>query len=311
MYQKTIELGETILKLYNEGFNCEQICKAVNSSKKTVKKVLLNFGIDYSSVYKSKQEEKRTLAVEMYSKGIPQTTIEKELGIARGTIRELLDNSIGRRSRSKVLLNRWGTILDENSFNDLSNPETAYWIGFLYADGHLQKGQQCIGVTLQEGDKSHLEKLKTFIKSNKEVKKKIQKEGIYYNYDIHSETIYNKFKELGFDNNKSHTAIPPIELINSRDFWRGVVDGDGCLHHHKDGYLQLHLCGTYSTINLFIEFLEKIVVVRKHRVPRNTSNLLHEVSYYKEGINIADLLYKDAVIFLDRKYKLYRDWIQK
>lgn len=56
-----------------------------------------------------------------------------------------------------------------NKFSKISSEESAYWLGFLYADGCMSEDSR-IGVMLKSSDKHHLEKLKDFLEWDNEVK---------------------------------------------------------------------------------------------------------------------------------------------
>ena len=68
----------------------------------------------------------------------------------------------------------------------------------------------------------------------------------------------------------------------------------------------LHLCGTFKTIKSFIEFNQP-----NTKLPRKAQGKeLYQVAFYKEAVQVADLLYKDAKVYLDRKYEIYQNWIK-
>ena len=54
-----------------------------------------------------------------------------------------------------------------NKFSKISSEESAYWLGFLYADGCMSEDSR-IGVMLKSSDKHHLEKLKDFLEWDNE-----------------------------------------------------------------------------------------------------------------------------------------------
>src|ERR1700676_2904171 len=64
-------------------------------------------------------------------------------------------------------------MLDEcDIFKQPLNEESAYWIGFLMADGcikNTRKGYRVINLELTETDLNHIEKFKIFVKSNNKI----------------------------------------------------------------------------------------------------------------------------------------------
>lgn len=246
---------------------------------------------------RSTPDWKKQEVLKLYSEGVSQIEIEKRLQMTRKTIRELIKSSeLHYKTKSEQWLIRYGNELDETVFDELT-PEALYWIGFLYADGHIIKDRgYSIELALKKEDKEHIVKFKSFLSASNPIKD--FKKGDASRIRIGSQKLWQKLKDLGFDNNKSFTAKPNELLKNSRDFWRGVIDGDGGIHVK---YNSITLCGTFETIKEFIEFCES------NKKPSKASGKeLYQVHFYgKEAIKIANLLYKDSEIFLDRKYQKY------
>lgn len=244
---------------------------------------------------------KKDKVLELYSQGVSQIEIEEELQMTRKTIRELIKSSdLHYKTKSEQWLIRYSNKLNETVFDKLT-PEALYWIGFLYADGHITKERgYSIELALKKEDREHLMKFKIFLSASNPIRD--FKKGEASRIRIGSQKLWQKLKDLGFDNNKSFTAKPHELLKNSRDFWRGVVDGDGGVHTN---YKSVTLCGTYETIKGFIEFY------KSNKKPSKASGKeLYQVHFYgKEADEIADLLYKDSEIYLDRKYEKYKKFL--
>jgi len=256
-------------------------------------------------------EEQKNKVKELYTQGSSQSYIEKTLGMTRKTIRTILKAEGIDRDKSSQWRLRYGSSLKENVFDEL-NPESLYWIGFLYADGHVRKDKEySIELEIELQDKSHLEKYKTFLECNKEVK---QYEENSVCLKIFSKVIHSRLKELGFDNRKSWTAIPHPLLKESRDFWRGVIDGDGGVYDYKTKMVSL--CGTLETIFEFIIFCsEQLGIKEKYPSHSNkkgyATSTLYQVHYYGEDSKkVLHLLYKDSVTYLERKYQKYLNIVE-
>lgn len=309
--QKTKEKQQTIKELYEEGVKLSHICKITTSSQASVKTALKSFNIDYDESEKIKYKEKLEKVIELYKQGVAQVVIEKELNLTRKTIRELLkeQEGISYRNKSEQWFLRYNTEIDESCFDELT-PETCYWIGLLYADGHINKNEAVVELCLHSNDIEHLENFRKFLKCSRKVKKeKINMCRLRFN----SKKIHNRLKEFGFTNRKSWDGTPHKDLKDSIDFWRGVVDGDGCLSLVEKRYPVMQLCGTKETIEGFIDIvfkhtgrLKKVGKVKESLLSK--SDNFYQVSFYKEALEVADLLYKDATIYLDRKYEIYKKW---
>ncbi|MFI2708629.1 hypothetical protein ACH495_00650 [Micromonospora sp. NPDC018662] len=94
----------------------------------------------------------------------------------------------------------------------------------------------------------------------------------------------------------------------SRDFWRGVVDGDGSLGIYQRpapstaSLAQLRVAGRRHLLEAFVGFLEREGIVglsvRPHRSIFNVGTTCGPAE------RIAKLLYEDAVIALARKAEI-------
>lgn len=306
MYKKSQEKFNEIKKLYDEGVMLTEICKLTFSSQPTVKKVLLHFGINYDNQKKIKYQEILNKAIEFYEQGKSQLFIETELKLTRKTIRTLLKSkNIVYRNKSEQKFLDYGTELDETCFDELT-PEALYWIGILHADGHIEKNEYTISLTLHNTDYQHLENFKKFLKSNRKI---TPDNGDCSRVRINSKKIWNRLKDLGFTHDKSYTAKPHSLLKYSKDFWRGEVDGDGGVYDYT--YMkQMTLCGTLETIFDFIIFCSKETGIKDKYPSPSGENKLYQVTYYSEDCKkVLDLLYKDSTIHLDRKYQKYLEII--
>lgn len=308
MYKNSEKKLEQIVNLYNEGMLLNDISKATSTSTTTVKKILLSVGIDYNLVKEKDYQERIAKIVPLYKEGKSQLDLEKELRLTRKTIRTILkDSDVEYRDLSKTN-RRWrNTEINDNAFDELTE-EVLYWIGFLYADGHVTLKGNGIELRLAIKDLNHIEKFKLFLNSNS----KIDIAEDYCRIRIYSKPLQDRLKYFGFDNNKSFTATPHEELKNSRHFWRGVVDGDGGVYNYKDELdkksitNQVFLCGTLDTVFEFIEFINNNISLNTKKYPTKTISRNHyNISYYKEVTQIVNLLYKDSKVYLERKYQKY------
>ena len=149
------------------------------------------------------------------------------------------------------------------------------------------------------------------MKSNRKISKG---NGDCLRVRVNSKQLVNKLVDLGFTSNKSITIFPHDLLKESKDFWRGCIDGDGGIYSkvHNKLYEQLFFCGTLETIFEFIIFCVKYTDIKDRKYPTicNGKNL-YEVSYYgQDAKKICDLLYKDSTVYLNRKYEMYKQFQQ-
>jgi hypothetical protein len=136
-------------------------------------------------------------------------------------------------------------------FDNIDTIEKAYWLGYLYADGYLNKNEHRIVLTTCEKDVEILYHFSDCLNmENTTIKKRIHKEGyISYNLVINSKYMYEKLINLGCHNNKSlKIRLPKLDTLNYYlGFLLGYYDGDGY------SYSAIICSGSY----LFLEDIKK------------------------------------------------------
>lgn len=231
--------------------------------------------------------------IDRYNAGMPARQLAFLYSVADVTITALLKRyGVAIRNRSNA---RRTSQIKEDVFDTITE-ESAYWIGFLLADGnvyHPEKRSKQLNIGLAKRDWEHLEKFKKFIGSNKLLY--YGKNGVFLS--IYSNRIVEKLAEYGIIPRKSKIAEVPEIFKNNRHFWRGMVDGDGWVNHNLLG-----LCGTLDIVSSFNEFVRSVLSVVSKVNPHQKTECCWEINYSAKYVRyILDVLYGDSHIFLDRK----------
>jgi hypothetical protein len=199
--------------------------------------------------------------------------------------------------------------VNELFFDEILTEVQAYWLGFLTADGYVT--DRHVRVRLQELDKSHLRKFAEALESNHPIFEGVHQGYYYADFIVGSKYMVGALANLGLTRNKSLTIqqSTQVSLDLLPHYWRGVFDGDGSLisqvySGRKSERWALSLVGNEYIIASFTNFVSQELGEKGiHRIVGNT----HSVTY--SGItspqNISQLLYKDANIYLERKYEQY------
>ncbi|MEK6860403.1 MAG: helix-turn-helix domain-containing protein [Nanoarchaeota archaeon] len=202
--------------------------------------------------------------------------------------------------------------LDETVFDEI-NEESAYWIGFLMADGCVQQrgvNSFQIALALSEKDCEHVVKFKNFLRSGHKIIHENAKLGDAARISIFSKKIFEKLNYYGVIPNKTFVA-KVYHLENNRHFWRGVIDGDGSFWIDKKTVPRFSLVGARPLLEQFIKFIKNNccgvktckVVVHKNIFAVNLSG--------ESAINIVRVLYESSNIFLTRKKEKARELINR
>lgn len=129
--------------------------------------------------------------------------------------------------------------------------------------------------------------------------------------DLEIEMADNRIIPQKYSNNTGYktTKSQRIELLaryqTDRDFWRGVIDGDGCLAFSTDGYPLLSLVGSEELMTQFRDFVRTFIPSYTAKIGQNKGAFRIHASG-KGAAHITSVLYNGATIFLDRKMEKAR-----
>ena len=97
-------------------------------------------------------------------------------------------------------------------FFDVLNEKSAYWLGFLYADGYVRMKDGKSGelkLKLKDTDKHHIEKFLFDLKCEKPIKCGVDNKSKFCLVTVYSNKIVNRLFELGCVNNKTQKIRLP------------------------------------------------------------------------------------------------------
>src|ERR671939_420121 len=127
--------------------------------------------------------------------------------------------------------------LNESAFEAITE-ESAYWLGFLIADGcitrdkRLPNSQPRLKINLAHIDLPQLHKLRNFL----DFGGKISICEKYCSMAVSSRRIVKTLETYGVVARKSQRTAAHSLLECNRHFWRGVVDGDGGIYIKPGNY---------------------------------------------------------------------------
>jgi hypothetical protein len=197
---------------------------------------------------------------------------------------------------------------NEQYFDEIDTEEKAYWLGFISADGGIT--ERVLQIGLQARDRPHLEKLCVALGDNFLIRDEvIQRKSGEFRYSrlcVYSRYLSQSLQNKGVTPRKSYTIKPYAELDPKlyRHYWRGVIDGDGCIYIDKDNRPRIELCGTWDVVEQFVLWGKTLC--------ESKSNVCKNINIWRckftgiSAIKIIRELYKDANIFLDRKMEIAR-----
>jgi len=206
--------------------------------------------------------------------------------------------------------------LDETAFDKIAE-ESAYWVGFLMADGSVKrKGgsyQICLGLAIK--DKKHVEKFKKFLKCGHKIRLHHYTKSRFPNSTpsvslvIQSRKLADALAKYGVVPNKTFIAKAKGGMERNRHFWRGVIDGDGHLDLrviYKKPVAFINLVGAKPLLLQFLKFAHRLLPECAVKIISKQKSF--SVSFISSAAwELTRELYNDCSIALERKLKTAQD----
>ena len=216
---------------------------------------------------------------------------------------------------------------NKDYFGKIDTSDKAYWLGFLYADGSINryyKNEKLRSMTLELNlsykDKEHLEKFKKCLETNIPIFEKTNKlNGKEYKsvrLQLNNTKICYDLCDLGCTPSKTYDIkFPTYDIVPKefmRDFIRGFFDGDGCIsisEMNGKPHIFTTITGQSDMLESISDFLisEKIIRIKPKIHKDNRRDFTYSVYIYGIDSNkeFLDYLYKDSYIYLNRKFNQY------
>lgn len=187
---------------------------------------------------------------------------------------------------------------NESFFESIDTEQKAYWLGFIAADGCVDKKE--FRLHLSERDIKHLNKFKSTIQSTHPIHRTANKSATFI---IGNKKIVKDLTALGIVHRKTFTLeYPFIPQKLNRHFIRGVFDGDGCITNVKNR--QSKRWSIYTASEKFKNQLVNIIKQEAGVAPKVYAQYKghHIMVNTKAGIQaLENYLYNGATTYLKRK----------
>lgn len=209
-----------------------------------------------------------------------------------------LSNKLEKRVYKKNVFKTW-------------TEESAYWLGFLYADGSMAKDLHAISLEISKKDLDHISKFRDWVSPGAKIYERTRGKLTFVNYQISNTIICKRLFNLGLIPNKSMKSNFPKAIPKEyyRHFIRGLSDGDGSVGSYirkgsKGKDLNWSLLASEKILLKIKEIVKEELDIDINIYYQDSKNMILtyiHVSHLKAQ-KILNWLYKDSNIFLERKY---------
>lgn len=210
--------------------------------------------------------------------------------------------------------------VNEDFFKCINTEEKAYILGFICADGHIEKDR--LNITVSIKDRDILEKIRYAMHSNHPIKevqrtnpyKKTNRENLILSeLMIGSVELVKPLFNMGLTTNKTYTLngdiLKYIPKYLIRDFLRGYFDGDGNVffgRRYSSGYkYNVNICGNEDfLLKSFQVYFPSNNKLYKDLYSRQC--YVWKISQKDKVRDFMYYLYYNSSISLHRKYNEFR-----
>jgi len=299
----TPEQREEIKIKYELGMETRDLTKEYGVSTFSIRTSILSLGGKMRApgtplVLKEHEVE---FAKEMYEAGHSSPDIAAAVGASMGVVLLAIKKK-GVKIRTPEERPRKYE-LNEDAFAEPTR-DALYWAGFIAADGCIYNNQ--LSISLQTRDIDHLVKFKEFVGCGNDPKRENDKAAFTLKFS--SAKMCRDLRKYGITPRKSLTYVPPDFCCESADFWRGMVDGDGCVRVGLDGKPTLFLCGSFDAVKGFEKWVKKFSPTK---AKTSTHVNIYQFSVYgRRAIPALNQLHAgNPKYFLDRKFEAIKKFL--
>jgi len=251
-------------------------------------------------------DQQRQMAAE-YQSRVSVTKIARRYNVCESAVLHALKKlGIPRHGKRHFLC--------ETVFDEPLTDAACYWVGFLMADGcityRLRTGQSqpSIHLCLASQDLEHVQAFRSFLGATHRIRIEPPRKGNEQSgarFSVASTRLVSALARFGVVPRKSLTA--QVQLLGDRiPFWRGMIDGDGCLGIYDTGP-RISLLGPLGVIEPYIEFLKLILpsVRYSFRLKQKEIGLFMVDVNRHDAADLASILYPPICSpVLSRKHQI-------
>ena len=196
----------------------------------------------------------------------------------------------------KFIRNRKYTLI-ENYFEKIVTEEQAYWLGFLWADGHVNPERGRIVLTLKKDDWKHVFRFAQAICTDAPIRMDNEKCVL----EIHSKKMCKDIIDKNF-----RKGVPKIPAQLIRHFIRGFFDGDGTITKLRENEYEVSFTNSDPIILKWIgDVISNAIGCKPRKILKDHNAFRIRFGGTDIVRGIRDFFYENSTIFLERKYQKF------
>ena len=251
--------------------------------------------------------------ISLYQEGYSSEQIAAKIGLSSSGVRKILIRNNVKLRNSSQCHRKYK--INENLLDKIDTQEKAYFLGFFYADGCNLNNTSCISLASQDIDILYRFSEMFFKENSKErilsyIRKRQNKTELVSKLSFNSKYLCSQLTILGAPRAKTFKIKYPDWLDENlhNHFIRGYFDGDGSIYqsNNKFGWKIASTESMCKGINA--QLIKNLGIDISVKPQGNIFNIC--CSGNKQIHKIMTWLYKDATIFLQRKYLKFQSLIQ-
>lgn len=243
--------------------------------------------------------------------------IAQEIGVTRTTVyRWLREYGITSKPYKRHSVN-------EKYFSNIDTEEKAYYLGFIYADGCVYRGDSknsiVFQINLSVKDRKILEDMNKAFNSDYPI---VEFDGNYGNrlckLKISNTEFCRNLMSQGVTFRKTYECHYPKNISNDleRHFIRGLFDGDGCIYHNKKrkwNRMSFHIFVEKEFSEEIRDRLKEAFGVESYIYNDTRSDVIRNLAIFStERLEkMYHILYDDASYYFERKKRIFDYFMQE
>lgn len=199
---------------------------------------------------------------------------------------------------------------------DIDPSHLSYLFGFVQTDGHYSiqsRNRGRISIELSERDKDILFKIESILPVSCTISTRTRTTNFKSSLTTFTLNIFDydfrmMLEGFGLTSGKKSSSIKPPDFnahnLIERDYWRGVIDGDGSLGFIKQGIPFISLVSKSDELIESYKDLIKIHCGYRPITKRNKRDDVYNVTVFRQSPKLIEYLYPPNCLGIDRKIKL-------